>query len=160
MNESNQTLGTGVEFNEYEQYIPLLLRVTIAFLWIWMAVVPKMIFPEPRFGMVSKSWVMPLMPISPQMLVYSLAVVELFLGVLLLIGLWTRVVSAIQIALTVIFIIGLVNLAAAQGLTSPLTHLLLKDIPLIAGSLVLIITGGGAYSIDRRRKNSSPGWMV
>jgi len=137
--------------SENEKYIPLILRVSIAFLWIWMAVVPKLMFPKPRIGMVSKSWVASFMPFSPQVFIYSLAVIELILGILLLVGLWTRIVSATQIVLTIIFVIGLWNIAAAQGLTSPLAHLFLKDIPLIAGNLVLVITGGGAYSIDEKR---------
>ena len=70
----------------------------------------------------------------------------------MLIGLWTRIVSGIQIVLTIVFVVGLWNLVAAAGLTSPLAHLFFKDIPLIAGNFVLIITGGGRYSIDNLRK--------
>jgi len=42
---------------------------------------------------------------------------------------------------------------AAQplGITSPLAHLFLKDIPLMAGNIILIITGGGKVaSLDYR----------
>ncbi len=140
-----------INTKKYEKYIPLILRLGIGFLWIWMAVVPKIIFPKPRFAMVSKSWVYPYIPFSAQAFVYSLAAVELVLGVLLMVGLWTRLVSAIQIALTMVFIIGLWNIAAAQGITSPLANLLFKDIPLIAGNIVLVITGGGLYSFDSMR---------
>jgi len=137
-----------------EKYIPLILRVGVAFLWIWMAIVPKFIFPKPRIMMVSKSWIMPYFPFSAEAFVYGLGILELILGILLLIGLFTRTVSALQVVLTLAFIVGLFNVAAAMqgGITSPLAHLFLKDVPLIAANIVLIITGGGAYSIDNLRK--------
>jgi uncharacterized membrane protein YphA (DoxX/SURF4 family) len=143
-----------MNFTEYEKYNPLILRVSIAFLWIWMAVVPKLIFPEPRVMMVSKSWTAVFMPVSPKTFIFLLAIAELILGIMLLIGLFTRIVSATQIVLTIIFVIGLWNIAVAQGLTSPLAHLFFKDIPLIAGNIVLVITGGGIYSLDNKRDKS------
>ena len=135
---------------ESAKYIPLILRVGIAFLWIWMAVVPKFIFSKPRIMMVSKSWLFPYFPFSAEAFVYGLGIIELVLGILLLVGLFTRFVSTTMVVMTVAFIIGLFNIATAAqgGITSPLAHLFLKDIPLIAGNIVLIITGGGAYSLD------------
>jgi len=151
-----------MDFKSYEKYIPLLLRVSIGFLWIWMAVVPKFIYPSPRVMMVSKSWVAAFMPITPTQFVYGLGVIELILGTLLIVGLWTRLVSGIQIVFVVIFFVGLFNLVTAQplGITSPLAHLFFKDIPLIAGNLVLIITGGGAIAsldnhLSRRSRHKS-----
>jgi len=138
-----------------EQYIPIILRVVVGSLWIWMAIVPKLINPEPRIAMVSKSWIEPLLSVfmGPETFIYILAFLELITGLMLLVGWFTRVASSIQIGLIIAIIVGLFNIATAQGLTSPIAHLLMKDLPLMAINVVLIITGGGLYSIDNWLKN-------
>ena len=47
----------GVDLSPLEKYLGLVLRIGIGFIWIWMAVVPKLIFPE-RGTMMTKmaSW--------------------------------------------------------------------------------------------------------
>jgi len=140
------------KFNQYEQHIPLLFRIVLGTLWVWMGIVPKLLFPEPRVMMVSKSWVAPFLPFSPETFIVLLAVVEIVTGLMLLLGLYTELASWIQIGLIAMIIIGLWNIAAAQGITSPLAHLLMKDIPLATMNLTLIILGAGKYSLDFRRK--------
>lgn len=147
MNFDNQLLSK-------EKYIPLILRVIVGLLWVWMGIVPKLIYPEPRVAMVSKSWVIDLLPMSPAHFIFILAIAEIITGVMLLLGLFTRLASIAQALMIIMIIVGVWNIAAMHGITSPHAHLVMKDIPLFGINMVLIITGGGLYSIDNWRKQS------
>ncbi|MFQ5658219.1 MAG: DoxX family protein [Candidatus Methylomirabilales bacterium] len=140
----------GIDLSPVEKYLGLLLRIGIGFIWIWMAVVPKLILPE-RGTMMTKmaSWLIPF-SIPLPILTKGIAMLELALGVLLILGLFTRFVSLLMIFMLAAIFIGLWPYVPQKGITSPLAHLLLKDVPLAAATFYLFVKGGGQYSLDAR----------
>lgn len=138
----------GIDFSPLEKYLELVLRLGISFIWIWMAVVPKLILPE-RGTMMTKmaSWLIPF-TIPLPLLTKGIAVFELTLGILLILGLFTRWVALVMMLMLTAIFIGLWPYVPQQGITSALAHLLLKDIPLAAATFCLFVKGGGPYSLD------------
>lgn len=141
----------GVDLSRLEKYLELILRIGIGFIWIWMAVVPKLILPE-RGTMMTKmaSWLIPF-TIPLPLLTNGIAMFELALGVLLILGLFTRWVALLMVLMLAAIFIGLWPYIPQQGITSPLAHLLLKDIPLAAATFYLFVKGAGPYSLDARQ---------
>lgn len=142
------------KLKNYEKYIPLILRLGLGFIWVYMGLVPKLLYVNPEkpgmpmaLSMVKSSGINSIIPIDPTTLVHLLGVVELVLGILLILGLFTRIASASTIVLMLIFMVVL-STTVMQSILTPLGNLLLKDISLIAASIVLIITGGGELSVD------------
>lgn len=140
----------GIDLSPLEKYLELSLRIAIGFLWIWMAVVPKLLLPE-KGTMMTKmaSWLIPVAVPIPT-LTKAVAFGELALGVLLVLGLFTRWVALLMIAMLAAIYVGLWPYVPQQGITSALAHLLLKDIPLAAATFCLLVKGGGPYSLDAR----------
>lgn len=140
----------GFDLSPLEKYLDLILRIGISFIWIWMAVVPKLILPE-RGTMMTKmaSWLIPF-SIPLPILTKGVAMFELALGTLLILGLFTRFVALLMILMLAAIFTGLWPYVSQQGITSPLAHLLLKDIPLSAATFFLFVRGGGPYSLDAR----------
>lgn len=70
---------------------------------------------------------------------------EMMTGLLLIIGIWTTLAAVLSSLMLLSFVI-------AFGAFPSGGHLFNKDILLLAGSLSLLYSGGGALSIDRFRK--------
>ncbi len=151
MQPSESHTFLGVDLTPLDKYVSLILRIAIGFLWIWMAVVPKLILPQ-KGTMMTKmaSWLIPL-TIPLPILTKAIAMFELALGVLLILGLFTRFVSLLMILMLAAIFIGLWPYVPQKGITSALAHLLLKDIPLAAATFYLFVKGGGHYSLDARQ---------
>lgn len=150
MQQSESHTFLGLNLSPLDKYIPLILRIAIGFLWVWMAVVPKLILPQ-KGTMMTKmaSWLIPF-TIPLPILTKGIAMFELALGVLLILGLFTRWVTLLMILMLVAIFIGLWPYVPQQGITSALAHLLLKDIPLAAATFYIFVKGAGSYSLDAR----------
>lgn len=70
---------------------------------------------------------------------------EIAVGVLLIVGFWTTLAGIISSLLLLSYIIALGTFPASS-------HVFNKDIVLLAGTLSLLFSGAGAFSIDRFRK--------
>ena len=72
--------------------------------------------------------------------------VEIGAGALMIIGFWTTLASLITSLMLLSFLIAL-------GFFSEIENLYRKDVILLATSISLMFSGGGAYSVDKFRKN-------
>ncbi len=90
--------------------IPLILRTGLGFVWTYEGLVPKFLFsPSQAVEIVARSH---LVPFHSHAFVLGLGVVEVILGLALWAGVCVKWVSAVQLALLIVF-------TAALAVTSP-----------------------------------------
>lgn len=120
----------------YRRLLPALVRVTLGANFLVLAVVGKLAQPGVALSVVEKYGLTAVVPVDPGLWVVGAALAEAAVGIALLVGLFTRAAAG-----------------TAFGLFTT-TLLALPDDPVLAHlSLfglvsVLIVTGGGAYSLD------------
>jgi len=138
--------------NECKKYAPAVLRLVLGVTFI-LAGVSKLGNPA-GFVQVIKS----MAPYLPELLGtaygYALPYLEVVLGALLLLGLWTRVAAWVGAALVASFILG-VALATPDVpfLFDPAARAIPnKDFGFLAIAISLGLTGAGALSLDARGK--------
>lgn len=91
--------------------------------------------------------------LTPVVLAYLVAAIDLFGGLLILIGYktrWAAVVLIVFVALTLVFVHTFWTMSGAIRAANQ-AHFY-KNLALIGGLLFLINAGAGAYSLDGRRK--------
>lgn len=116
-------------------WIPLILRLGLGTSLILMAVVDKLLNPHLFGAVVEQYGLTSYIPLSTGMWVASATLLELALGLALLLGIQTRVVSVVTF-----FVLSLSFFFFGEDVYAHVT---------IFGTLfVLIVTGGGALSID------------
>ncbi len=118
-----------------QRIIPLILRLGLGGAMLVMAVGDKLLNPH-LFGAVVEIYgLAALIPVSTAMWVTSATLIELTFGLAILIGFQTRLVSLLTFAVLGLFFFGFGEQIAAH-------------VTLFAGLFVLIITGGGHWSLD------------
>ena len=78
-----------------KKYVPLILRLGIGSAMIFLAVYEKFLNPHISEIIVTDFGLMNVFPVSPEMWVFSAGTIELALGLALIIGFQTRLVSAV-----------------------------------------------------------------
>ncbi|SDJ02212.1 Protein-disulfide isomerase [Frankineae bacterium MT45] len=134
------------------------IRLVLGGVWIWASIEklhdPRTFLRAVRAYDATPDWL-------SKAIAYGLPIVELIVGVLLVIGLLTRVMASISAVLYIVFLIGLIQ-AAARGIKlqcgcfggggeSDSTSYLLdsfRDILLLAGAAFLIIYPLTRWSLD------------
>lgn len=118
-----------------KRYVPLILRLGLGIALLVMAIHEKFMNPH-LFGTVVEQYgLTTYLPLSTGMWVVSATLTELVLGLALVLGLQTRVISVITFS-----VLGLLFFIFGEEVYAHVT---------IFGTLaVLIITGGGALSLD------------
>lgn len=118
-----------------KRYIPLILRLGLGIALLVMTIHEKFMNPHLFGTVVEKYGLTTYLPLSTGMWVVSATLTELALGLALILGLQTRVISTVTFA-----ILGLLFFIFGEEVYAHVT---------IFGTLaVLIITGGGAISLD------------
>lgn len=118
-----------------KKWIPLILRVGLGLSLVTMAVTDKLMNPHIFGAIVEQFNLTTYLPLSTGMWVVSATLVELVLGLALLLGVQTRIMSAITF-----LILSLSFFFFGEEVYAHVT---------IFGTLfVLVVTGGGALSID------------
>lgn len=116
-------------------YIPLILRLGLGSSLVLMAIMDKVMNPHLFGAVIEQFGLNSYLPLSTGMWVVSATLVELAVGLALLLGLHTRVISAVTF-----LILSLSFFFFGEEVYAHVT---------IFGSLfVLIVTGGGALSLD------------
>jgi uncharacterized membrane protein YphA (DoxX/SURF4 family) len=126
------------------QAIPILLRLGLAFLWVYEGLILKFLLRDPaslvivaRTGMV---------PAHIPRFLDLLGGMEIALGLAMLIGLWVRELAVLQVALLTAFT-AIVGWTSPGCLSDPLGGLV-KNVAVIGCALALYWTEGGAFSAD------------
>ncbi len=131
--------------DKVRRFVPLILRVGIGTSLLYMAVTDKLMNPHLLGAVVENYGLTHYLPLTTGMWVASATLLEIVLGIALLLGVQTRVISVVTfLVLTQSFFF------FGQDVYAHVT---------IFGTLfVLMVTGGGAWSIDeiyvKRRQRS------
>lgn len=126
----------GKALDPYRQFVPTVVRVGMGVVFAYLALAEKLLAPDQALAVVEQYGLSTLVPVPPELWVLGAALTELFLGVLLVIGLFTRAASS---AAFLVFTTTLFGLADDP---------VLAHISLFGLVSVLLVTGAGPLSID------------
>lgn len=122
---------------EKENLMAFILRLTLGVVFLW-AGAGKLIHPQPTIGWVTS---MGIVPMDVALFVLLLALVEVALGILLIVGLFLRVAAAVTLAILGVFLV----IVFVYGTKRP------TNLALMGSALSLIITRAHAWSLDGLR---------
>lgn len=125
-------------FKALKKYVPLILRVGIGGSMIYLAIYEKFLNPHISEVVVTDFGLLNIVPVSPEMWVLSAGLIELFIGLLLLFGYYTRLASGVA------FIV--LSLSFFYFNEDVASHITLFGI-----LSALFVTRGGWLSLDRLR---------
>lgn len=126
----------GDRLDPYRRYVPTVVRIGMGIVFAYLALAEKLLAPNQALAVVEQYGLSTLLPVPPELWVLGAAVTELFLGVLLVAGLFTRAAST---AAFVVFTTTLFGLADDP---------VLAHISLFGLVSVLLVTGAGPFSAD------------
>lgn len=122
----------------YERYLATLVRVTLGVTFLSLGVIEKLLQPGRALSVVDRYDLTAVVPVDPGLWVVGAGLAEAAVGVALLLGLFTRAAAGVAFALFTLTLLALPD-------DPVLAHLSLYGLV-----SVLVITGGGPYSLDRR----------
>lgn len=118
--------------------VPLIVRVGLGVAFVYLGVVQKLLNPGQALAVVEKYNLTAVVPVSPELWVVGAALTEVAIGVALALGLFTRACCGISILMFTTTLFGLPD--------DPV----MAHVSLFGLVSVLVITGGGLYSLDRK----------
>ncbi|WP_284014109.1 DoxX family membrane protein [Halobaculum litoreum] len=126
----------GERIDPYRRFVPTVIRVGMGVVFAYLAFAEKLLAPARALAVVEQYGLSTLTPVPPELWVLGASLTELFLGVLLVLGLFTRASSA---AAFVVFTTTLFGLADDP---------VLAHISLFGLVSALLVTGAGPLSLD------------
>jgi len=132
----NIAVPVGSRLDEYRRYVPTIVRLGMGIVFAYLALAEKLLVPGQALAVVEQYGLSTVVPVPPELWVLGAAVTELFLGVLLVLGLFTRAASASAFFVFTTTLFGLAD--------DPV----LAHISLFGLVSVLLVTGAGPFSID------------
>jgi uncharacterized membrane protein YphA (DoxX/SURF4 family) len=120
-----------------DELVPAVVRVGIGASFVYLGVVQKLFNPGQALGVVTKYDLTSVVPVSPELWVVGAALTEVALGIALAVGLFTRAGCGVAILMFTTTLFGLPD--------DPV----MAHVSLFGLVSVLVITGGGAYSVDQ-----------
>jgi len=127
----------------WQRFVPLILRAGIGIAMIFLALYEKLLNPRLSEVIVNDFALQSVIPVSAEMWVLSTGLIEFTIGLALLVGLYTRISSAVAF-----IVLSLSFFYFGEDVASHIT---------LFGILsVLFITQGGAWSIDKKLYKENP----
>ncbi len=123
---------------DYKVYLPTLLRVSLGLNFVYLGFVQKLMSPQSALAVVDKYNLTVVVPAPPELWVVGAGVTEIAVGIVLLLGLFTRGFSLVAFLLFTTTLFGLPD-------DPVLAHLSLYGLV-----SVLLITGSGPLALDNR----------
>jgi uncharacterized membrane protein YphA (DoxX/SURF4 family) len=128
--------------------ISLLLRVGLGAIWLWSAIVSEFVAPRAlAYDLLAAVGITG--TLAPLML-HGASLLDVLLGVLTLLGCFTRAVASAQALLVVVYTLLLVG-HVPELWAHPFAPIG-KNLTLVMAALSLVIVGGGAWSLDAMLK--------
>lgn len=121
---------------DYKMYLPTLLRVSLGLNFVYLGFVQKLMSPQSALAVVDKYDLTVVVPAPPELWVVGAGVTEIAVGVVLLLGLFTRGFALVAFLLFTTTLFGLPD-------DPVLAHLSLYGLV-----SVLLITGSGPLALD------------
>ncbi|PSQ59236.1 MAG: DoxX family protein [Halobacteriales archaeon SW_9_67_25] len=115
---------------------PVLLRVFLGLNFAYLGVTQKWLRPDPALAVVAKYDLTAVVPVAPELWVFGAGAAELFVGLALVVGLFTRATATVAFLLLTSTLFGLPD--------DPV----LAHVTLFGLSSALMVTGAGPYSLD------------
>ena len=128
----------GERLADRDELVPIVVRVGLGASFVYLGVVQKLLNPGQALGVVAKYDLTAVVPVAPELWVVGAALTETALGIALALGLFTRAGCGVAILMFTTTLFGLPD--------DPV----MAHISLFGLVSMLVITGGGAYSLDRR----------
>lgn len=128
----------GDRLADMNHLVPVVVRVGLGLSFVYLGVVEKLFKPGQALAVVAKYDLTSVVPVSPELWVVGAALTEMTIGIALALGLFTRACCGISIFMFVTTLFGLPD--------DPV----MAHVSLFGLVSVLVITGGGAYSLDQR----------
>ncbi|MFW5935252.1 MAG: DoxX family protein [Halolamina sp.] len=116
----------------------MIVRVGLGASFVYLGVVQKLFMPGQALAVVAKYDLTAVVPVSPELWAVGAGLTEMVLGIALALGLFTRASCGVAILMFTTTLFGLPD--------DPV----MAHVSLFGLVSVLVITGGGAYSLDRR----------
>ena len=127
-----------MDLDRYAKYAPFMVRLGLGGVLIWFGV-DALLNPGVWSALVPK-WILSISHLSADTFMYLNGLIEIILGLLLLIGLWTRLIAS----LTALLLLGIIfNLGYGD--------LAVRDVGLLLGAISLICSGPGGGSLDSHK---------
>tara|TARA_Y100000310_G_scaffold255151_1_gene262419 strand:- start:3164 stop:3559 length:396 start_codon:yes stop_codon:yes gene_type:complete len=126
-----------LKIDKYKQYAPTILRIGISLVFLWFGIT-QLINPAAYLGYLP-SFAQSI-PLTSNTLIYINGIAELILGILLLIGLFTRLTAFIIILNLITIIIGL-----------GYNDIAIRDFGLLLATLSVLLNGPDEYTLDFKR---------
>lgn len=124
-----------IHLNFFRKYVPLILRLGIGISMMFLALYEKVFNPHLAEFVVNVTDLTNVIPVSPQMWVFGAGIIEFAIGLLLVVGFRTRIVSVIAF-----IVLSLSFFYFGEDVTSHIT---------LFGILgAILITGAGSISLD------------
>jgi uncharacterized membrane protein YphA (DoxX/SURF4 family) len=127
-------------FSSFKKFVPLILRIGIGGAMVYLALYEKIFNPNLSELIVRGFDLQGVVPVSVEMWVLSTGLIEFAIGMLLLLGMFTRIVSAIAF-----IVLSLSFFYFGEDVASHIT--------LFGILAVLFITEGGKVSVDKLLSN-------
>ena len=121
----------------YKRLAPVVLRVGIGVAFIYLGITQKLMRPGEALAVVAKYDLTAVVPVQPELWVIGAGLTEALVGVMFILGAFTRGFSLVAFGLFTTTLFGLPD--------DPVV----AHISLFGLVSALLITGGGPYSIDR-----------
>lgn len=121
----------------HRKYLAPILRLGLGFAFIYLALYEKLLNPLFSDLVVHQYHLTSIIPVDPSMWVLSAGLVELLLGILIVIGFYTRTVAFVAF-----LVISLTFFYFKEAVYSHVT--------LFSALAILAIEGGGLWSIDKK----------
>jgi len=120
-----------------DHLVPVIVRVGLGASFVYLGIVQKLLNPGQALGVVAKYNLTAVVPVTPELWVVGAALTEMALGIALALGVFTRAGCGVAILMFTTTLFGLPD--------DPV----MAHVSLFGLVSVLVITGGGAFSLDR-----------
>ncbi len=130
---ATENLGAG----HYDDFVPLLVRLGLGGAFLASGIVDKLLLYEQALAAVDKYGLMSVVPVPAELWVVGAFAVETALGLAILLGAMTRLGAVVGFAVLTLAMFALAD--------DPV----IAHVALFGLSSVLVLTGGGRWSLDR-----------
>ena len=127
-----------MDFRKYEEYAPLVLRISMSLVILWFGLT-NIFNPQSLVGYLPK--IAYSLPIEPLTFMIFTGIFEVVFGLLLIIGLFTRISSFILFLHILIIMFGL-----------GYNDIAVRDFGLALATLVIFLNGPDKWCLDKRHR--------
>jgi uncharacterized membrane protein YphA (DoxX/SURF4 family) len=143
------------DWNKYKEYAPIVLRLGLSLVFLWFGLT-QLINPESFFGYIP-DWITPHsvemihehpfqsahnLPLTPHIIIMANGAFETLFGLLLLVGLFTRISSLLLAAHLFFIMIGL-----------GYNDIAVRDFGLVVATIAIFLLGPDKWCFDKKIRN-------